>query len=323
MSFAIPVERRRGKIGEVVLGATVEQGGTRSSTVTIGGATNMPFHWFEGDYPHRPALAMEVYDLPPARYPQVLKDAFGDLLADPAAMAKRCVEEYGADLINVRLEGTHPEKEDNSAEGASKVVGAVLKAVGVPVMVTGTAHFEKTNEVLRRIAEDHAGERLLLGWVEPDNYRTAAAACLAYGHLLMAQSPIDFNIAKQLNILLHNMDFPTDRIVIDAMTGALGYGIEYTYSVMERIRIAALDGDAMLQMPMVVTGAWECQRTKEANASAEDQPGWGQIKERFVGWEVGTCGSLLLAGGDLLVVAHPESAKKVRALIDDLMKKGE
>ena len=183
-------------------------------------------------------------------------------------------------------------------------------------MVTGTAHFDKTNEVLRRVAEDHAGERLLLGWVEPDNYRTVAAACLAYDHLVIAQSPIDFNIAKQLDILLKNMDFPVDRIVIDPMTGALGYGLEYTYSVMERVRLAALDGDEMLQMPIVVSAAWECMHTKEANA---ELPGWGEVDERYVNWEIATAGSLLVAGGDLIVVSHPHSIERLRALTDDLM----
>jgi acetyl-CoA decarbonylase/synthase complex subunit delta len=238
-------------------------------------------------------------------------------------MARRCVEEHGADLVGVRLEATHPEKGDRSAKEASETVGAVLRAVGVPVLVTGHSHFEKTNEVLRQVAEDHAGERLLLAWCEPDNYRTLAAACIAYGHCLVAQSPIDFNIAKQLNILLSNMDFPLERVVMDPMTGALGYGNEYTYSVMERLRLAALQGDAMLQTPMIVTAGWECARTKEASASREAYPEWGDREQRLIHWEVLTGGSLLLAGGDLLVVGHPESARRLRALADDLMARGE
>jgi len=279
----------------------------------------MPFLRFEGGYPHPPAIGMEVYDVPPERYPPVLADVFGDALAKPDEMARYLVEKCGADLISVRLDGTHPEKGNRSAEQASEVVAAVLKAVGVPIIVNGHGHFEKSNEVLRRVAEDHGGERLLLSWVETENYRTVAAACLAYGHCVVAQSPIDFNIAKQLNILLTNMDFPPDRIIVDPLTSALGYGNEYSYSVMERLRLGALSGDQMTQMPMIVTAGWECLRAKEAAAPASDYPEWGDCERRFVNWEVNTAGSLLLAGGDILVVSHPESARRLRTLVNDLM----
>jgi len=307
-------ETHPGRIRTVTLGATAADGGTRTSTVTLGGVSAMP--WSGGEQ-RPPALALEVYDTPPERMPPPLLEAWSDVLADPAAMAARCVDEHGADLVLVRLEGTHPEKGDRSPEEASEVVGAVLAAVGVPVAVLGHSHLEKTNEVLRRVGQDHAGERLLLGWVEADSYRTVAAACLAYGHCLVAQSPIDFNIAKQLNILLHNIDLPLDRVVMDPMTGALGYGNEYTYSVMERLRLAALGGDEMLQVPMVVLAGWECLRTKEAGVAEADLPRWGQRTERFVDWEVGTAASLLLAGGDLLVVSHPESLRRLRALAEE------
>jgi len=314
----LPADRFPGRIRAVTLGATASEGGTRQSTVTLGGASGMPYLHFDGEHPRPPAIAMEVYDQPLARYPAVLTDLYGDLLQRPVDMARRCVEEFGTDLISVRLEGTHPEKGDRSAEQASELVGEVLAAVGVPLMVVGHSHFERTNEVLRKVAEDHAGERLLLGWVETDNYRTVAAAALAYGHCLVALSPVDFNIAKQLNILLGNMDVPLDRVVMDPMTGALGYGNEYTYSVMERLRLGALGGDDALQSPMLVAAGWECLRTKESAVSGADYPLWGDIEQRFVHWEVGTAASLLLAGGDLLCVNHPDSVRRLRALAAEL-----
>jgi len=322
MAFDLPAETYKGSIRAVTLGATGEGGGTRTSTVTIGGATGMSFLSYEGSYPHPPAVAMTVFDTPPERYPAPLQERFGDVVATPDEHARRCVEQHGADLVCVRLEGTHPEKGDRSAEEASELVGAVLGAVGVPVAVVGHAHFDKSNEVLRKVAEDHAGERLLLSWVETDNYRTLAAACLAYGHCLVAQSPIDFNIAKQLNILLGNMDFPADRVVMDPMASALGYGNEYSYSVMERLRLGALDGDASIQAPMIVDGGWECLRAKEASAPDEEYPLWGDLSRRMVNWEVFTCGSLLLAGGDLLVVNHPDSVARLKALAADLTGSG-
>ena len=319
MVFELPAENYQGSIRAVTLGAGPDEGGTRTSTVTLGGATGMPFLHFEGRSPHAPAVAMEVFDTPPERYPPPLQELFGDVVATPHEHARRCVDQGGAELICLRLEGTHPEKGDRCAAEASELVGAVLGAVGVPLVVMGHAHFDKSNEVLRRVAEDHAGERLLLGWVETDNYRTVAAAALAYGHCLVALSPVDFNIAKQLNILLGNMDVPLDRVVMDPMTGALGYGNEYTYSVLERLRLGALGGDAALQSPMLVAAGWECLRTKESAVSAADYPQWGATEQRFVHWEVGTAASLLLAGGDLLCVNHPDSVRRLRALAGELI----
>jgi len=86
------------------------------------------------------------------------------------------------------------------------------------------------------VAEEAAGERVVLGVCEDKNYRTIVAAALAHGHLVDSRTPMDVNLAKQLIILIHDMGLPLDRILMDPSTGALGYGIEYGYSVMERHR---------------------------------------------------------------------------------------
>ena len=219
--------------------------------MTIGGAEALPFRHFEGNTGRPPVIAMEVFDQPLKGYPESLRAAYGALLDDPAAMARYCVEKLGAEVISVRLAGTHPDNGDKSPEAAADVVKDVLKAVGVPLIVTGPSHFEKNNAVMKHIAAVFAGENLLLNWVETDNYKTIAAAAMGYDHCLVAQTPIDVNMCKQLNILLTNMGMAPEKIVIDPMTGALGYGLEYTYSVMERIRTSAFTGDAMLAMPMI------------------------------------------------------------------------
>jgi len=212
----------------------------------------------------------------------------------------------------VRLEGTHPEKGGKSPEEALDVVKSVLAAVDVPLIVTATNHFDSANEVLKRIAAACAGERLLLNWVEGENYRTIAGAALAYGHCVVGQSPIDVNMAKQLNILMGNMEVPRDRIVIDPLAGALGYGLEYTYSVMERIRMTALGGDRALAFPMMVMVGQEAWKTKEARAAAKDFPDWGELARRAVLWEAQTAMPFVLSGADLLVLNHPESLAAVR-----------
>jgi acetyl-CoA synthase len=318
-AFAIERNRCETPIWTVTLGATREQGGTRRATCRIGGATAMPFHLWEGEMPNRPLVAMEVFDVVSDRYPPILREIYAEVIDDPAAMARRCVEESGADLISVRLEGTHPEKGNRSPEQAVEVVQSVLEAVDVPLIVTGPNHFDKVNQVMKAVAKACEGENLLLNWVERDNYRTIAGAALAYGHSIVAQSPIDVNIAKQLDILLTDIGARREQIVIDPMAGAMGYGLEYTYSVMERIRISGLRGDEMLAGPMLVAPGAECAKIKEWRAPESDFPAWGDLAIRAAAWEVAGATSLLYAGADLLILYHPEAVVATRRAIDRLM----
>ena len=311
-SFAIPRETSAETIETVTLGATPSAGGSRARTVTVGGQNCMPFHFFEGDIPHQPAFALEVFDTVSSKMSPVLREAWGDVLDRPVEMAKKAVERYGADLVAVRLEGTHPEKGGRSPEEALELVKSVLAAVDVPIIVTAPSHYETANEVLKTIAASCAGERLVLNWVEGDNYRTIAGAALAYGHCVVAQSPIDVNLAKQLNILLGNMDLSRDRILIDPLASSLGYGIEYTYSVMERIRLTALGGDSALAFPMILNVGQEAWKAKESTAPESAFPAWGDLNRRSVLWEVQTAMPFLLAGADVAILSHPESLRILR-----------
>lgn len=173
------------------------------------------------------------------------------------------------------------------------------------------------------MAAAFAGENLLLNWVETDNYKTLAAAAMGYNHSVVALSPIDVNMCKQLNILLTNMGVAPDKIVVDAMTGALGYGLEYTYSVMERIRTAAFTGDAMLAMPMIGTPGFEVARTKESRAPRSAFPLWGKEEERGALLEIATAVSLLNAGADLLILYHPLAATTLKRKIEEMMHRAE
>ena len=262
---------------------------------------------------------MEVFDVVHEKYPQVLRTAYGDLIHHPAEMAKACVEKYGADLISVRLEGTHPEKGNCSAEQAVDLVKQVLAAVPVPLIITGHSSYDKNNEVMKAVAQACSGEKLLLNWVEQDNYRTIAGAALAFGHVLVSQSPIDVNIAKQMNILLTNMDVNPEQIVMDPMTGATGYGIEYTYSVMERIRLTALNGDRMLAGPMIVSPGQECAKIKESRAAEKDFPAWGALADRAALWELTTAVSFIYAGADILIMYNPRSVAALKKTIAQLL----
>ena len=318
-NFTIPAEKSLKSIRTVKIGATASEGGTRVNSITIGGTNALPFHTFEGEIPHKPVIAMEVFDTLPKRLPKGVIDYFADVINKPAEMAKMCVEQFGADLISVRLDGTHPDKGNKSPDEAAEIVKEILACVGVPLIITGHANFERNNEVMRKVTEVTAGENCLINWVEQDNYKTIAACCLAHGHCLTAQSPIDVNIAKQLNIQLTDMSFPADKIVIDPLSSPIGYGLEYTYSIMERIRLAGLGGDEMLRSPMLITPGYESALCKESWASEADNPEWGREDLRSEYWETATAMSLLLAGAELLIMYHPKAVEAVRKKIEDLI----
>ncbi len=313
-TIEVPKEKWSGKVREITLGATAADGGTRAKTVTVGGETTLPYLHFEGDIPHPPAIAIEVQDRKPADWSPVLLEAWGDVTEDPAAWAK-AAEEAGADVVMLRF-SLH---DDLSAEYARETLRVVLDATGLPLIVFGPGQAELDNDLLVPVAEEGKGEKLVLGVCEDKNYRTIVAAALAHGHLVDARCPMDVNLSKQLNILISDMNLPLERVVMDPTTGALGYGMEYGYSVMERLRLAALQGDGMTQQPMLVTPGEEAWRAKEARTEEGVPEAWGDWAERAVNWETLTASALVESGADILVLRHPESVKRVRAMIDALM----
>ena len=313
----IPIETWPGTVREVTLGAGAADGGTRAQTVTVGGEKTLPFLGFEAVNPHRAAVAIEVNDVDPREWSPTLAAAWAGVAGDAAAWAVKAVE-VGADLIALRLRGAHPEFGARSADECVATVKAVLGAVGVPLVVYGPGVAEKDNEVLVAVAEATKGERLALGLCEDKNYRTIVAGALGNGHLVVAFSPIDVNLAKQLNILISDMGLPLERVLMDPNTGALGYGIEYTYSVMERLRLAALMDDAMTQQPMICNLGEESWRQKESRASEGLPEAWGDQALRGEAWETTTALTVLEAGADIVVLRHPGAVAAVQAALDDL-----
>ena len=318
MSIEIPKDKWPGAVKTVTLGATAEQGGTRTEVVTIGGEQTLPFMHFENEMPHRPVIALEMSSSRPGDWSQVLQDKWGDVLDDPAKWAKAC-EEAGADLIQLIFQLNDADGNAITADYAVKTVKAVLEATGLPLVVLGPGQAEIDNEIIVPVADATKGERLALGLCEDGNYRTIVASAMANDRLVVGRTPMDVNLAKQLNILMTDMGLPLDRIIVDPTTGALGYGIEYGYSVMERLRLAALQGDAMTQLPMLVNPGFEAWKTKESKVGEGVPEEWGDWSERGVHWETLTAVSLIEAGADVVVVRHPDSLGRVKESIDELM----
>jgi acetyl-CoA decarbonylase/synthase complex subunit delta len=275
----------------------------------------MPFLFADGQAPYPALAAYEVWDMPPQDWPEELTSAWGSCLKDPFLWAQKCVEEYKAKLICLRLAGAHPDTGNKTPAETARFIKEMLKRIEAPLIIIGCGDNEKDNAVLPACCEAAKGERCLFGSAAQDNYKTLTAACLADGHSIIAESPIDINIAKQLNILISDAGLPLERIAINPTIGALGYGLEYAYSIMERARLAALAGDKTLAMPFACFVGQEAWRAKEAKASAAEFPEWGREKERGIIWEALTASSLIQAGADILVMRHPAAVEQLEKYI--------
>ncbi len=297
-------------VNVVTLGATADEGGTRTVTYQIGGAKTLPFMDPDGDVGHKMLIAMDVLDAPP-EWPSDLAEPFGDVLGDPGAWAKKNVEEFGADLICLKLDGIDPDGANRSADEAVAATKAILEAVGVPLIVWGCGIDAKDNQVLPKVSGAAQGERILIGCAKQENYKRLAASCIADGHNLICLAPLDINIAKQVNTLVTEMELPADRIVMFQTSGALGYGIEYAYSIQERQRLAALGSDKMMQMPVIADAGHESWRAKEAKTEDAEAPEWGPRADRGPMWEAATAITLAQAGSDIIRMRHPRAVAAV------------
>ena len=306
----IPLEKWTGKVKEVKIGA----GGRKE--VVVGGETTLPFLSFEGAIPNPPKIAIEVHDKEPA-WPAPLVTAWGDALKDPGTWAKKAAE-FGADLICLKLTSAHPEGGDTGAAEAKATVDKVLSATDLPLIVIGPGVAEKDNDVLPAASDAAKGQRIALGNCEEKNYRTIGAVCLSDGQIAIAKTPLDINLCKQLNIMLSDLGLPADSILMDPDTGALGYGIEYGYSINERLRLAALGGDAMTSFAIINHAGSEVWRQKEARSAEGVPDAWGGQEQRAVTWEAVTASTVINAGCDIVVMCHPRAIEQVRSTINKL-----
>jgi acetyl-CoA decarbonylase/synthase, CODH/ACS complex subunit delta len=312
MALVIPKEMYSGNIFNVQLGLGAK-------AVTIGGASALPFLGFEGTFPNKTAVALEVMDIAPDDWPETLKKAIGGASANPVQWAKFC-QQSGADMVALRLMGAHPDQQNKSAEEVAKVAADVAAAIDIPLIILGCGQAEKDTQVLQAAAAATRGKNCAIGKAVEENYKTVAAAVMANDHKLIAMSQLDVNLAKQLNILLTQMGFDKERIIMDPMSSALGYGLEYTYSVMERIRLAALlQNDPMMQTPIVCDIGLNVWKVKETMAPDAEMPEWGGLEDRALAWESVTASAMITAGADLLIMRHPGAAAKAKEVIAELM----
>jgi len=316
--FVPPVETYPGKVVEVKLGATRSEGGTRGKTVVIGGETTPAFYTFERPTPHPPVISLDVFDME-VPLAKAVKMHVKDVLGDPAAWAKLAVDKFGADMITIHLISIDPLVKDASPKEAVKTVEAVAQAVDVPLVIGGCGDPVKDADVFQELCETFAGERFLISSITRDmDVERCAKFVKKNGHVALSFTPMDLNLARELNRRLYDF-LPKEDIVMDLTTAALGYGLDYAFTNMERARLAALMGDPELAHPMSsgTTNAWAARE-----AWMKMAPEWEPRELRGPLWEVVTALTLLLAGVDLFMMMHPAAVKTVKDVIAQLMDGG-
>ena len=313
MGFEAPKEKYAGRIREVAVGATPAEGGTRSKRLILGGGTGLAFHRFESGVPHPPLIAMDVADTTRI-VPDELARSMGPIVKEPVEWAKKAEQEWGADVAVLKLASANPEEENRSVADCEALVKDTLKSVSIPLFVYGCGFEEKDAKLMEAVSNAGKGERLFLGLAEDKAFKSLAAASMANGHGIVAFSNLDVNLAKQMNILLLDFGVKPENIIMDPLMAALGMGLEYSYSVIERLRLGALTGDPVLQMPLLC----DCSCAWAVPDAVEPNPKAGKPELRGVYWETITAYAAAVAGADLVIVRHPQSAVHLRSAFKDL-----
>jgi acetyl-CoA decarbonylase/synthase complex subunit delta len=309
--FRAPKGDYPGQIVEVKLGATKGDGGTRGSSIVIGGEKAPAYYRFDSLVLHPPIIAFDVFDKPP-HLSRVMRTPFEDVLNDPAAWARRCVDKFGAEMVQLHLTSIDPLLMDTSPKEAAKTVENVLEAVDVPLAVGGCGDPAKDLKVFEKVAEVGEGERLLINSVTLDmDIQGMTELVKKHGHAVIAFTSMDMALARELNRKLYEF-LPKEDIMIDTTTAALGYGLDYAFTIMERTRLAGLMGDEELQHPMAsgTTNAWAARE-----AWMKMDPEWGPREFRGPIWETVTALTLLLTGVDWFMMMHPAAVKTVKDVI--------
>ncbi len=303
-----------GQIEEVTIGATSADGGTRDKPVTIGGEKSLPFYNFDCQMPYPPVISVDCFDMP-IPLAKAVRGYYADVMEDPGEWAKKNVREFGADMVTIHLISTDPTIKDTSAREAAKTVEEVLQAVKVPIVIGGSGNPDKDPAVLEAAAEVAEGERCLIASANLNmDYERIAKATMDHGHVILSWTQLDINAQKTLNRYLFKLGVPREDIVIDPTTAALGYGLDYAFTNIERMRIAALKGDADLAFPIScgITNAWGAREAWMKDSPIREDSDWGPSAYRGPLYEIVTGLTLGIAGGDMFMMMHPKAADAVK-----------
>lgn len=313
MAFKMSLQKSSGKINEVMIG-------TGEKSIKLGGENVLPFYSFDGDTGNIQKVGIEINDIYPDSWIDCYKEMYKDVGNDPATWAKYVQDNTESDFICLRFVGADPNGEDKSPEECAKVAKNVSDAVDLPLVIAGCGVAEKDGKLFAKVSEVLEGKNVLILSAIEDNYKeVGAAAGLAYGQKVGAESSVDINLAKQMNVLLTQLGVKSENIVMNVGYSAVGYGYEYVASTMDRIKLAAFNqNDKQLQIPIITPVSFDVSHVKEAIADESDQPEWGGSEKRSIAMEVSTATAVLVGGADAVILRHPESIKTIKSFISEL-----
>ena len=313
----MPFTAKSGKFNAKINAVEV---GTGDKKITIGGENTLPLYTFDDALENAPKVGIEITDGGLDNEPDCVKKCY-EGCASVVDMAKKAATFEGVDFLSIRLEGGDPNGLNKSTEELIALVKEVAEAVDLPIVVSGCKNVEKDAELLDKASAALEGKNAMILAAKEENYKTiGASAGLAYKQIVGAESAVDINLAKQLNVLLTQLGVNGQSIVMNVGTAAAGYGFEYVVSTMDRIKAAALSqNDATLQMPIITPVASEVWGVKEAVASEADMPEWGCQEERGIDMEVETAAAVIVSGSNAVILKHPESVKAISKMIKELV----
>ena len=293
--------------------------GTGDKAVTIGGNSTFPFYTFDAPTENSPKIGVEITDMGLDDFAPGIK-AYYEGCTTMAEIAQKAAAMEGGDFVVLNLDGGDPNGVNKSTEELIAVVKEVAEAIDCPLVVEGCKNVEKDAELLPKVAEALQGRNVIVMSEKEENYKAiGAAAGLAYDQIVGAESAVDINLAKQLNVVTTQLGVNAQKIVMNIGSAAAGYGYEYVVSTMDRIKGAALSqNDNMLQMPIITPVSAETWGVKEATASEADMPEWGPEEERGIDMEVMTAAADLAAGSDAVILRHPEAVAAISRMIKAL-----
>ncbi|MGN1033459.1 MAG: acetyl-CoA decarbonylase/synthase complex subunit delta [Intestinibacter sp.] len=313
MAFKMSTQKVTGTINVVEIG-------TGDKAVKLGGEQVLAFYGFDGETGNTPVVGAEIADVQPTEWIAGYEKIYGDVWADPAKWAKYVEDNTEADFICLRLVGAHPDEQNKTPEECAEIAKAVAEATALPLVVAGCGNAEKDGKVFEKVSAALEGKNILVLSAVEENYKAVGAgAGMAYGQKVAAESAVDINLAKQMNVLLTQLGVQQENIVMNIGCSAVGYGYEYVASTIDRIRLAAFNqNDKALQVPIITPVSFEVAHVKEAIATEADVPEWGDNEARTIGMEVSTAASIIAGGANAVILRHPESIKTIKGLVNAL-----
>lgn len=314
MAYKKTAKKYSGKIKEITIG-------TGDKAISIGGKNVLPFHSFDGEVGQSPKVGIEIIDGTPNDWDEGIINLYAEVKDDTAAWAKLVEEKYAPDFICLRFEGADPNGLDKSVEECVDIAKKVADSTTTPLVIAGCKNDGKDAEVFKAIAEALEGKNILLLSAKEENYKTVGAAgALAYKQKVAAESSVDINLAKQINILMSQLGVKNEDMLMNIGSAAVGYGFEYVSSTMDRILLAALgQNDETLQLPIITPVSFETWNVKESVATEKDEPDWGSTEERGIHMEISTATASLVSGSDAVIVRHPKSLETIKTYISTMI----